>query len=101
MKEEVIYITSYNKEQKTLQDEVMQDYEEKCVVCGQTSELQIANILSEEIYTELKNETWNNIPLCKYCQMKLKRYNIEDSNGFKNLIKLIKTEYQKHLDWLK
>lgn len=95
MQEEVIYITQYNIDYEKLTRLVLKDYENKCVICGSTEKIRLTQILPEEIYTELAKETWNNIPLCKYCAMKLDDLSKKEDNGIKNLLKVLKEEYEK------
>ena len=90
MTKQIIYVTNYNKPIHKLKQEVIHEYSEKCIICGCKEEIIITTILPEEIYTELNNETWNNIPLCKYCNQKLRDYNKKDKNGIKNLLQLVK-----------
>lgn len=98
---EVIYITSYNKKEEQLQKEVLHEYSRECTICNSKENITITPILPENIYTELINETWNNIPLCENCKNMLEKHNNKDPNGIKNLVKLIKQEDKKHINWLK
>lgn len=99
MTEEIIYITSYNKKPQQLLKEVLKDYARECLICSSKENIIITPVLSETIYTELSNETWNNIPLCKNCKNTLEQYNNRNHNGIRNLVKLIKQEDKKHAKW--
>ena len=101
MKTEVIYITQYPKNPETLQKEVTEEYDSKCLICNSTEDLVITTILPEELYLELSYETWNNILLCKSCKTKLDYKNKKNTNGFKNIIILIKEEHKTKISWLK
>lgn len=101
MTNQIVYLTQYNKDYQSLQEEVLEDYKKKCIICNTKENITITNILPEEIYTELAYETWNNIPLCKYCNQKLTDKNRTQPNGIKNLIELIKLEDKKHVKWLR
>lgn len=99
MTEEIIYVTSYNKKPRKLQEEVLEDYSRECLICSSKEDVIITPVLSEIIYAELANETWNNILLCKNCKNMLEKCNNINHNGVRNLVKLVKQEDEKHAKW--
>lgn len=101
MTTEVIYITQYPQDFQTIKETVTREYGNKCIICNSTQEVEITTILPEEVYLELSHETWNNILLCRCCKTKLDNLNKKDKNGFKNLLFLIKQEYNNKILWLK
>lgn len=93
-----VYITSFEKNPITAQN-LTEEYDEECFVCGNVENLVISTILPEKKYMQLSNESWNKIFLCESCKDNLDKLNKENENGFKNLFFLIKKENKKRIKW--